>query len=91
MVEDILKNNFKTDKQVEIMEPTKGKRRFVFSNEHPLKALMKLNNDHVAQESKSSAYVLFQKSENGNSKYVFSTFEKLFPCCCFNIWMINHS
>lgn len=78
MVEDILKNNFKTDKKVEIMEATKGKRRFVFSNEHPLKALLKLNNDHVAQESKSSAYVLFQRVENGNSKYIFSTFEKLF-------------
>lgn len=78
IVEDILKKNFKTDKQVEIKENTKSKRRFVFGNEHPLKALQKLNTQHVAASSKSSAFVLFQQNTGSNQKYIFTTFEKLF-------------
>lgn len=78
MVEDIVKNNLKSDKSVEIQEPTQGKRRLVFSNEHPAAVLMKLNNEHVATESESSLYTLFQQTQNGTQKYVFSTFEKLF-------------
>ena len=77
MVEDIVKNNFKSDKSVDV-ESTFGTRRFVFSNEHPIKALEKLNDQHVSEENKSSAFVLFQQSDNGSQKYVFSTFEKLF-------------
>jgi hypothetical protein len=78
MVEDILKNNFKTTKQIELPDQTKGKRRMIFHNEHPMKALRKLNNEHVSNQNKSSLYVTFQQSENGNQKYVFSTFEHLF-------------
>lgn len=77
MVEDIVKNNFKSDKSIDV-ENTAGNRRFVFSNDHPLEALKKLNDQHVSEENKSSAFVLFQQSDNGNQKYVFSTFEKLF-------------
>lgn len=75
IVEEILKNYFKTDKQVDIQETTKGKRRVVFGNEHPLKALQRLNTEHVGSSSKSSAFVVFQQ---GGEKYIFTTFEKLF-------------
>jgi hypothetical protein len=77
MVEDILKNNFKTDKSIDL-ESTFGSRRFVFSNEHPLTALKKLNDQHVSDQHKSSAFVLFQQCDGGKQKYVFCTFEKLF-------------
>jgi hypothetical protein len=78
MVKDIVKNNFKSDKSFEIGETTKGKRRLVFSNEHPLKSITKLSGQHVASQSESSLYVLFQQSQNGTQKYIFTTFEKLF-------------
>jgi hypothetical protein len=78
MVEDIIKNNFKSDKSVEVKDETKGKRRFNFNNEHPLNALRRLNSEHVSQKNKSSAYVLFQQSDNSSQKYIFSTFEELF-------------
>jgi hypothetical protein len=77
MVEDIVKNNFKSDKSIDT-ESTFGSRRFVFSNEHPINALRKLNDQHVSDQNKSSAFILFQQCDNGNQKYVFSTFEKLF-------------
>jgi len=78
IVEGIVKKNFKSDKTVEIKDETKGKRTFRFKNEHPLAALRKLNSEHVSQKNKSSAYVLFQQSENSTQKYIFSTFEELF-------------
>jgi hypothetical protein len=78
IVKDILTNNFKTDKSVDIQETTKGKRRLTFNNEHPLSVVKKLNGEHVASQSESSAYVLYQETEENNQKYVFSTFEKLF-------------
>jgi DNA polymerase III psi subunit len=78
MVQDILKNNFKTDKTIEIGEATKGKRRMVFGTEHPLTVIQKLNDEHVANESESSCYVCFQKTDNGKQKYVFTTFEQMF-------------
>ena len=78
MVETILKKGFKTDKQIDIQEQTKGKRRFEFQNEHPLKCLQTLNNEHVSQQNKSSAFVCFQRSESGKQKYIFATFEHLF-------------
>jgi len=78
MVEQILKKGYKTDKQVDIQEQTKGQRRFEFKNQHPLKCLQMLNNEHVSQQNKSSAFVCFQRSENGTQKYIFATFEHLF-------------
>ena len=78
ILKDILKNVIKTDKQIDIQEPTKGKRRFVFNNEHFLKAYAKLNHDHVSAENKSSCFVCFQQCNGGSQKYVFATFEKLF-------------
>jgi len=77
MIKDILKNNFKTNKTIDL-EATSGKRRIVFSNEHPIKALRKLSSEHVSNENKSSAFVCFQQSTGTDTKYVFSTFEKLF-------------
>ena len=78
MVEDVIKTNFKSDKEFEIIENTKGKRRLVFSNEHPMNVLMKLNSEHIAETSQSSCFALFQRQDNGVQRYVFTTFEQLF-------------
>jgi hypothetical protein len=75
---DILKDNYKTDKQIEIDDDSKEKRRWIASNEHPLKQLQKLNEEHVASQSQSSAYAIFPRQEKGNSKYKITTYEKLF-------------
>jgi len=77
IVKDILKNNFKTDKSIEV-ESTSGKRRMIFNSEHPLKAFRKLSTEHVSEKYKSSAFVCFQQSTGSNMKYLFTTFEKLF-------------
>lgn len=77
IVEDIVKNNFKSDKSIEA-ESTYGSRRLVFSNKHPVEAIRILNSEHVSDQYKSSAFILFQQSNNGSQKYIFSTFEKLF-------------
>lgn len=78
IVKDILKQNFKTDKQIDIQEETKGIRRIVLNNDHPLDSLNKISNEHVSSENESSCYALFQQHKNGEQKYVFSTYEKLF-------------
>lgn len=78
MVEDVLKDGFKTKKKIDIQEKTKGKKKFRIDNKHPLEALNMLNQEHVAEESKSSAFVLFQQPDQDEHKYVFGTFEKLF-------------
>jgi hypothetical protein len=78
MVEDIVKNNFKSDKQIEIKETTRGQRRMVFHQEHPVEALKKLNDEHVSSQNESSLFTLFVTNDGGNQKYVFSTFEELF-------------
>lgn len=74
MVEDMLKNNFKTDKKIDLQETTKGKRRLLFNNEHPLQAMKKLNGEHVSSDNESSCFVCFQRKDS----YVFATFEHLF-------------
>lgn len=78
MVQDIIKENLKSDKPIEIQEQTSGKRKMAFYNEHPSDVLKKLNNEHVASQSKSSFYSVFQQQENGEQKYVITTFEKMF-------------
>lgn len=78
MVQDIVKNNFKSDLSVDIKESTKGQRKFVFHEEHPVEALKKLNNEHVSTQNESSLYTLFMTDDGGQQKYVFSTFEELF-------------
>jgi hypothetical protein len=78
VVEDVLKNGFKTDKQVDIKSKTSGKRRIVVNNEHPLDVLHKMNSQHVSDTDKSSCFVCFQQAKDGEQKYVFSTFENLF-------------
>jgi hypothetical protein len=77
MVEHILKKGFKTDKQVDIKSKTKGKRRIIFNNEHPLDSLHKLNSEHVSESDESSCFVCFQQTEQ-QQKYVFATYEELF-------------
>lgn len=77
IVEDVLKNGFKTKKQID-KKDTKGKRRIVLSNKHPLQALDHLNNEHVSTDKESSAFVCFQQPGDGEHKYVFATFEHLF-------------
>ncbi len=78
VVEDILKNGFKTDKQVEIKSQTKGKRRVILNNEHPLDSLHRLNSIHESEQDESSCFVCFQQAKDGEQKYMFATFEELF-------------
>lgn len=78
MVEEILKNGFKTDKQIEIKDSTKGSMKYNFNRVHPIQALKELNDYHVSSTNESSCYVCFQQADSGNQKYVFSTFEELF-------------
>jgi len=78
MVEHILKEGFKTDKQIEIKDPTKGKMKHNINRQHPLQAYKSLTHMHVSSKNESSLYVAFQRSEGGNQKYVFTTFEQLF-------------
>jgi hypothetical protein len=77
VVEDVVKNGFKSKKQIDMMSKTDGKRRIILHNDHPLDAVHKLGHEHVSAEDKSSTYVLFQQTGE-EQKYVFATFEKLF-------------
>lgn len=74
IVKDVLENNYKTDKTVEIDDEAREKRRWIASNKHPLKVLQELNDEHVATQSQSSTYAVFQS----DNKYKVTTYEKLF-------------
>lgn len=74
----VLQENYKTDKQIEIGDESKEKRRWIASNEHPLKVLQKLNDEHVATKAQSSAYTIHQQQKNGTQKYKITTYEELF-------------
>jgi hypothetical protein len=78
IVKDIVKNNFKSDLEVEVKDSTRGQRRFVFNQEHPVEALKKINNEHVSTQNESSLYTLYMTDDGGQQKYVLSTFEELF-------------
>lgn len=78
MVEHVVKEGFKSKAKVNIKSKTKGKRKIIFHNEHPLNALKKLNHEHVSAQDESSTFVLFQKQNNNQQEYVFATFEELF-------------
>lgn len=78
IAKDVLQNNYKTDKSIEVDDESREKRRWIASNEHPLTTLQKLNEEHVASQSQSSAYTIFQQQNNGTSKYKVTTYEKLF-------------
>lgn len=78
MIKEILEKNYKTELQVEIQEQSKDQIRFVAGNEHPKNVNQKLLEESTGTESKSSAFTVFQQQKNGNSKYIISTYEKLF-------------
>jgi hypothetical protein len=78
MVKDIIKNYLKSDAQIEIRESTRGQRRFVFNQDHPVAALKKLDNEHVSAQNESSLFALFMTDDGGQQKYVFTTYEQLF-------------
>lgn len=78
IVRDILKDNYKTDKPIEIGEPTRENRRWIAGCDHPLTQLQKLNEEHVASQSQSSCYAVFQRQEKRTQKYKITTYEKLF-------------
>lgn len=78
IAEDVLKNNYKTEKPIQCDDQAKEKRRWVASNEHPFDVMQQLNDEHVASQSQSSAYCVFQQQNNGQQSYKITTFEKLF-------------
>lgn len=74
---DIIQEHLETDKPISIQEPSSTKRIFRFTDS-PIEALRVLNDEHVGTQSRSSAFIIFQKQKNGNTEYVISTFETLF-------------
>jgi hypothetical protein len=74
VVKHIVEKGFKSKKSVSVKSETKGNRRIIINNKHPLDAYHDMNNEHVSQQDESSCYVLFQNQD----EYVFTTFEKLF-------------
>lgn len=77
IVKDIVKNYWKSDKEVDTPDETKGKQRYVVHNKHSFDVLKDLHGRHVSNKYESSAYVLFPTRENGKEKYKFCTFEHL--------------
>lgn len=77
IVKDIVKDYFKSDKEVET-ESTDSKVRYIGNNEPPHKVLDKLKNRHVSRQNKASAYTLFEtRDSGGQQKFKFVTFEKM--------------
>ena len=77
IAEDVLKNNYKTDKKIN-KEETKETRTWIASNEPPNEVLNKLNESHVSSTNKSSCFLTFQRQKNSNQEYHIETVEKLF-------------
>lgn len=78
IVEDIYKNGFKTKKEFEIKDQTVGQLKYNINRIHPAEALKSLQKLHVSAQNESSLYITFERSENGNQKFIFTTFEQLF-------------
>jgi len=78
MVEDIYKEGMKTKKSFEIKDQTKGQIKYNFNRQHPADAYKSIEQLHVSEQNKSSLYVTFERSEGGNQKWIFTTFEQLF-------------
>lgn len=77
IVRDIIKEYLETDKPIEIQEDSSTQRNFIFTDK-PMDALNALNEEHVGTASKNSAFVTFQKQKLGSTKYVITTFDRLF-------------
>jgi hypothetical protein len=73
VVKHIVEKGFKSDKKFNGSQ-TKGNRRIIINNKHPLDAYHDMNNEHVSDKYESSCFVLFQKED----EYHFKTFEELF-------------
>jgi hypothetical protein len=73
VVKHIVEKGFKSKKKFQGSQ-TKGNRRIIINNKHPLDAYHDMNNEHVSDKYESSCFVLFQK----NDEYHFKTFEELF-------------
>ena len=77
IVKDIVKDYWKSDKEVET-EQTDSKTRIVGNNNPPHLVLDQLKDRHVSRENKASAYTLFEtRDDNGDQKFKFVTFENL--------------
>lgn len=77
IVKDIIKDYWKSDKEVET-EQTDSKTRIVGNNNAPHIVLDQLKDRHVSRENKASAYTLFEtRGDNGDQKFKFVTFENL--------------
>jgi hypothetical protein len=77
IAEDILKNNYKTDKNINV-EETEEKRTWIASSELPSETLDKLNESHVSSKNKSSCFFTYQHQKQGNQEYNIKTVEELF-------------
>lgn len=78
MVKTVYEKGLKTKKQFEVKDETKGQLKYNINRKHPMQAYKDLLNLHVSSKNESSLYVTFERSENGNQKFIFTTFEQLF-------------
>ena len=77
MVSDIVKNNFKSIKNVDTPDATRS-RNMIIRREDCTSAISKLNAVAVSTQNKSSFYTLYQTRDGGRQKYVYETFENAF-------------
>lgn len=74
MVEEIFSNYLESEKEIKLIEKTKGAQKLQIANLKPLEAIDLIRRRAVSPDNIGSAYVFFERPEG----YVFSTFEKLF-------------
>jgi hypothetical protein len=78
IAKEVIEKYYKTDKSVEVEDQAKDQRTWRAQNEHPKDVIQKLNEQHVSNSNKGSAYCVFQEQSNGTQKYKITSFEELF-------------
>lgn len=78
MVKTIYEKGFKTKKPFKIEDSTKGQLKHNINRERPINAYRNLLSRHVSSKNQSSLYLTFERSQNGNQEFVFTTWEELF-------------
>jgi hypothetical protein len=74
VIEDIHKNNFKSDKQLKKGQTKPG--RIQFDREHPIDAVKKLYNRSVSEQKKSSLFCYYHSRSGSNQECRYETFEE---------------
>lgn len=78
IIEDVYKQNLKTQKSINIKSPSEGELRHVLSRVHPSQALEDLQNRYVSQNDKSSLLAIYHTRDGGSEVIKVQTFEDAF-------------